>query len=104
MNYIRLVWVHPFGPHTVGLEGRAGYDCGVGPRSPGGHRFTQEMFLHYIGYATVYYRYYGERFRAGVSCASPREPAFRLLPRPVFDLRPGISGLVLRFPARTEVC
>lgn len=62
MNYIFASWRKTLGRHEFGLDAKAGVSCGVGPYPRGENRYTQDLFLYYLGYLTMDYRFNAERF------------------------------------------
>ena len=64
MNYALVRWIHAFGSHSfLDMTLRAGVSCGVGEKGDvktHENDFTQDLYLYYLGYLTVGYKYAGE--------------------------------------------
>lgn len=62
MNYFIFNWNRISGRHSVELEARAGFGCGVGKWPKNEKLFSQDLFLYYMGYFTAGYRYEAPHF------------------------------------------
>lgn len=67
INYVYASWTKQWGPHSLHANAKLGFGCGVGSPEAHNKNFSQDLFLYFLGYATVGYQYEDERFGAFVS-------------------------------------
>jgi len=96
MNYIFASWRKTIGRHKLGVDAKAGFSTGIGPYPRCWERYTQDLYLHYLGYATFDYSFDTERFSFH-TCITPIgnksianvtiEPTYRIVKTDKFPLR-----------------
>jgi len=96
MNYVFASWRKTINRHQFGFDAKAGVGSGIGTYPRCWERYTQDLFLYYLGYATFDYRFDAERFSFH-TCLTPIvnksianvtiEPSYRIVKSDKFPLR-----------------
>lgn len=68
MNYVYALWSKPVGAAgRFFLQGKVGVGCGVGDYERHQNRYTQDLFVYYLGYLTAAYKLDREVFGLSAS-------------------------------------